>query len=857
MSSKLKSGVALLALAASAAAFAQTRVPAANPNPADATGNAGVSDIVVTAQRREQSVQDVPIPISAFSGDQLRAQGVSNTLQLGQYIPNLVAQNNTGIGSANAYFLRGLGNSESIATFDPPVGTYVDDIYLSRQNANNLNLFDVERVEVLRGPQGTLFGRNTTGGAINVILRKPGKTLGGYAEASYGSYEQVRLRGSIDVPLAETFQIKLSGYWQKDRGYVKNVTTGDRLNDDDGWGARLGIHGDLSPEVHWDASFAHIEADGENILNFTCNPVTPTECNGRYASTGLREGKSFATSPYPVPVAGAKANYGQGQRSQTNLVTSNLEIGIADKTTLNLITGFVNLRQQFALDFFDGRSSPTIANTAGPTFSPPVRGLAPGGFDILNDGQHDQFTQELKLNTALFDGKLNLVAGAYFLREENRTDFADVLGTSNTTALLLADRILRNNTTAYAAYIQGDFNITREIQLTAGVRYTDESKDFTIRDNRPVRSVNALGQATCGTTVGVNPAALCVDDSNLVAPTGLRIPQSQTARLWTPRFAINIRPSRDLLIFASATRGFKSGGWNARESSPVRLLPFGPEKVWNYEAGFKADLLDRRVRFNVTAFLLDVKDLQTISGFTNPDGTLAFINRNFADFRNKGIEAELTLAPVRGLNLYANVGIQDADYRINRNAPDFDIYGVQSVNAQQRECLLALAAGKVPGPGATNTPAGTPRISTCASGIVTAKGEIAKPVRVPKFSLAIGGSYAFEFGGGMSLVPAVNASYRSSQQVQTSNISIYSGSVTGVNGTYPSNLNSGTFLTGSFSAPAWIVNGGLTLNGPDKKWQIAAECTNCLNESFIQSSLGNFSYLNEPVRWRVRARFDF
>ena len=125
---------------------------------------------------------------------------------------------------------------------------------------------------------------------------------------------------------------------------------------------------------------------------------------------------------------------------------------------------------------------------------------------------------------------------------------------------------------------------------------------------------------------------------------------------------------------------------------------------------------------------------------------------------------------------------------------------MQSVNAQQRECLLALAAGKVPGPGATNTPAGTPRISTCASGIVTAKGEIAKPVRVPKFSLAIGGSYAFEFGGGMSLVPAVNASYRSSQEVQTSNISIYSGSATGVNGTYPSNLNSGTFLTGSFSA---------------------------------------------------------
>ena len=357
----------------------------------------------------------------------------------------------------------------------------------------------------MRGPQGTLFGRNTTGGAINVILRKPGKTLGGYAEASYGSYEQVRLRGSIDVPLAETFQIKLSGYWQKDRGYVKNVTTGDRLNDDDGWGARAGDPRGSIARRSLDASFAHIEADGENILNFTCNPVTPTECKGRYASTGLREGKSFATSPYPVPVAGAKANYGQGQRSQTNLVTSNLEIGIADKTTLNLITGFVNLRQQFALDFFDGRSSPTIANTAGPTFSPPVRGLAPGGFDILNDGQHDQFTQEVKLNTALFDGKLNLVAGAYFLREETAPTLPMCWGRRTRPRCCWPTASCATTRPPMRAIFRAISTSPAKIQLTAGVRYTDESKDFTIRDNRPVRSVNALGQATCGTTVGVKP----------------------------------------------------------------------------------------------------------------------------------------------------------------------------------------------------------------------------------------------------------------------------------------------------------------------------------------------------------------
>jgi iron complex outermembrane receptor protein len=422
--------------------------------------------------------------------------------------------------------------------------------------------------------------------------------------------------------------------------------------------------------------------------------------------------------------------------------------------------------------------------------------------------------------------------------------------------LLLADRTLRNTTRAVAAYAQGDLRVTDQVTLTAGIRYTDEKKIFSIRDNRPVRGTNTLGQVTCGINPAVVPSGLCLDDSNLVAPTGVRIPQSQRARLWTPRFAINYRPNRDLLLFASATRGFKSGGWNARESSPVRLLPFGPEKVWSYETGFKSDFLDRKLRFNLTGFLLDVKDLQTISGFTNPDGTLAFINRNFADYRNKGIEAELTLAPTRGLNLYGNLGYQDDKYLIDRSVPDFDIYGVQSVNAQQRECLAALAQGKVPGPGVTNTPAGIPRITTCASGIITARGAIATPVRTPKLTLALGGSYEAEIGQ-FKLVPAVNASYRSKQEVQTSNISIYAGQVTGVNGTFPSNLLGGQLLTGSRSDAAWLVNAGLTLISPGNRYQLGVECTNCFDEATIQSSLGNFSYLNQPARWQIRGRVNF
>lgn len=819
-------------------AFSPAHAQTVEQEPAAAEEQAGgIQDIVVTAQRRSESMQDVPIAVSAFSSDQLQSQGVSNTLELGQYVPNLVAQNNTGIGSANAYYLRGLGNTETVATFDPPVGTYVDDIYLSRQNANNLSLFDVERVEVLRGPQGTLFGRNTTGGAISVIMREPGNDFGGYAELGYGRFDKKLVRGSVDLPVVDSLSVKVSGYWQDDDGYAKNVTTGQRMNDDDGWGARLGVRGELSPSVRWNGSFTHIAADGDNVLNFECNPANPSDCKGRFITSGLREGGRAETSPYaPLVIRGRKANFLQGNHSTTDLITSNLEIDLSDDLTLNLITGNVSLSQQFAFDFFDGRSSPSLANPF-----PPVRAFPRGGFTILNDGQHEQFTQEAKLGGKLFDGAVDFVGGAYYIDERNRTDFADILSIFNPAVpggvpLLLADRTLRNRTEAFAGYLQADFNVTDQLKLTAGIRYTDEKKTLKISDNRPSCN-DAVREATC------------LDSANLVAANGTAIPSSQRAKLWTPRFAINFTPNDDILLFASATRGFKSGGWNARGTTASQLLPFGPEKVWSYEAGMKSDWFDRRLRVNLTAYYMDVSSLQTPSALVAPNGAITFITRNFADYRNKGIEAEVTLVPVEGLNLYVNGGYQDDEYRIDRDAPDFDEFGIQSVAAQQRLCLQQLATGAIPG---------GPGTAACAAGIVTADGSIATPVRTPKWSLALGGSYELGLGGkGMTLVPSINASYRSRSEVGTGNFSLYTGAITGSNGTFPVNPFDGDFILGSMSKAAWLFNAGLALNGPDKKWQLSVQCSNCFNQTFNQSTLANFNYLNQPMTWSVRARVNF
>ena len=651
-------------------------------------------------------------------------------------------------------------------------------------------------------------------------------------------FDKKLARGSLDIPLAEDFAIKVSGYWEDDKGYAGNTTTGDRLNDNDGYGARIGFRGQLNDRSTWRGSYARISSQGENILNFSCDPANPSDCDGRFITTGLPEGDRIQGVFAPLTITGRKANFGQHNRTDMDLISSNIELGLSDDLSLNLITGFVNLTQQFALDFFDGRAGPSLAVP-----NPVVRRFTRGGFAITNDGEHQQFTQEVKLNGTVADGLIDFVGGFYYFSEKNRTDFADIFsiftGAPGGTPLLLADRTLRNEAKAYAGYVQGDLNLSEILKFTAGVRYTDETKTFSVRDNR----------ASCNDQT-VEPT--CVSDQNLIAPSGRPIPREQTAKLWTPRFAVNLTPTDAILLFGSATRGFKSGGWNARGTSASQLLPFGPEIAWSYEVGAKTEWFDRRLRANITGFWLDVEGLQTPSALINPvTGAITFLTRNFADYRNRGVELELTAAPVDGLNLYANVGFQDDEYRLDSNAPTTDEFGIQSVPAQQRDCLAQIAAGRIAGGmGAQNATA-------CGAGIVAPDGSIAEPVRTPKWTLAIGASYDFDFGS-WGLQPSVNASYRSRYETGTSNVSFYSDPITVGSTTYPANpYGNGDFITGSEGSSVWLVNASLTFKLRQDRWRLSVECTNCFDEEYVQSSLGNYSYISPPMTWMVRAKVGF
>ncbi|WP_207790912.1 TonB-dependent receptor [Thermaurantiacus tibetensis] len=793
-------------------------------------------EIVVTSQRREESLQDVPLAVSAFTADTLETRVIFNTLGLLNFVPNMFGSNNTGLGSANAYYIRGLGNTETIATFDPPVGTYVDEVYLSRQNGNNFGFFDVERIEVLRGPQGTLFGRNTTGGAVNVILKRPGDEFGGFLEAGYGAYGRVLVRGSVDLPLSEAIQVKLSGYWNDDKGYVRNTTTGERLNDNDMLGLRAAVQLRATERLTWNAAVAWMEANGENLLNFTCDPRNPTNCAGRFVTTGMREGGP-AGGRYTQTVTGRKANFGLGNEVGTLLVTSNIEWA-GDNHRLSIITGVVDMSQDFALDFQDGRASPTAANPF-----PAVRGFTNGGFAILNAGRHQQFTQEVKLDGSLFGGVVDYVAGFYLYDESNQTDFADLftldIGSPTGLPLLLADRILVNDTKAQAVYLQADVKLTDQLTVTGGVRYTDETKTAQLLDNR----------ATCA----VLPKPPTCLGASLVASNGTPIPTRLETRKWTPRFVVNWKPEEDLLFFASATNGFKSGGWNARATANNLFLPFDPEFVWSYEGGVRSQWFGNRLQANLTVFWLDTKDLQTPSAFQNPaTGAITFITQNFADYVNRGVELELTARPLDRLNVYANLGYQKDKYKVSDTlAPNR--FGVKAIRQQQADCRAQLAAGRIPlGVGADNAP-------DCAAGIVTATGDIATPVRTPDWSLSFGGTYDFPFErSGVILSPSVNVTWRSSLEQGTANATIFSGSIRAPSGAlYPANPFSGDVITGSRTDSHFLVSASLALRTDDDNWLLALECDNCFDTEFGQSSLVNYTYLNLPRTWLVRLKRKF
>lgn len=720
-----------------------------------------VEEITVTAQRREQSLQKVPIAVSAFNATELNRRQIIDTYDILRNIPNMAGNQNVGVGTSASYFLRAVGNGESIATFDVPVGTYVDDVFVARQNANNFALFDVERIEVLRGPQGTLFGRNTTGGAINIVMRKPGEELKGYVEAGYGKFNQTILRASVDLPMSNKVLTKISTFWIRDDGYATQVSTGRKFNSRD----TLGIRGMLrllpTDTLTIDITADHVDDQNTNFLN----RVGP---NGeRLVDNNIRQGA------FTGLVTGRKANFSLDNVARSTALTGTIALDLG-AAVLTSITGYRKIDQEFIID--SGGFAPRPTRNTG--FNP-----------ILNDSDHEQVTQELKLNGDV--GNLNYVLGAFYMKEDNVTDFAQLA--TNTTTLVqtvTADRTLLNDTSTWAIYGQGDYRIAERLVLTAGLRYTYEKR-----------------------TIGVftNPGALGVQLSTAGIVASGR-PIEQVYKAWTPRFAISYEASDDVMLFASATRGFKSGGWPGRATANNAFIPFAPETVWSYEGGLRADAFDNTLRFNATAFYATTFDVQ-IPAQALVGGVPVSTTTNPADLRNYGLEIETTWIPVQGLNISGSLGLQRARFV---NPSDLVI-------AQQARCRS----------GSTVAPA-------CNANFVDNIGELARPVRAPAITGNLIVSYDARISGLGTLTPTANYNYTGAYAVATAG----SPNQPAASNTYQP---SQTYINASLALrPQGVDNLAITV-----------ECQNCFNKNYILTNLVGANFFDVPGSWLIRARYNF
>jgi iron complex outermembrane receptor protein len=729
-----------------------------------------LQEITVTAQRREEKIQSVPLAITAFNAESLEDRQIHETLDLVHFVPNMIGHNNTGLGTANTYYLRGLGNTESIGTFDPPVGTYVDDVYIARQNLNNFGLFDIDRVEVLRGPQGTLFGRNTTGGAIDIILKKPSDHYTGYVEAETAKDNEIGGRASVDVPISPMVLTKFSFFGQTDDGYAKQVSTGRDINSDKTYGLRAAIRFLPTDSITWD-----VEAD--NIYESYTNQLNVLDANGeRVTHSGL--------------VQGALVRYFTGNKARispfTNDVdstagTSNLTIDL-EGVSLQSITGYRKTRQVFLTDSFGELATGVFATGGSP-----------------NDtyGQYEQYSQEFKASGALLNDKLNYTAGFYFMRENVLTDLAS--GSTGATGLftVIADRSVHNSTDAKAVYAQFDYHVSDEIVATLGGRFTDEMKRISA-DRNP----GALGAAI---------------STNGIAAAG--IPLSLHAPIFTPHAGLEYHYDPDTMFYATITRGFKSGGWNARATSNAAFTTFTPEKIWSEELGMRSELFDKTLRVNITGFYsYDEKIQIPASVFIN--GAPVYTTTNPADLEVYGGEFEVTwLPPIEHLTITNSLGVSSAAYQ-NPNA---------NVVKQQAACKA--------NPGTTAN-------SNCNAGFVDINGNLATPVRIPPVTWNMLVSYEWE-AGPVTITPTADISLEAAYSIGTS-------------GSEASSLSSFATVRGNWVSTQWLLNLGVKFQPTNNKnLSITAECRNCLMKDYPVSFLPPFQFLDKPGTWDFRAHYSF
>ena len=609
----LKAGTALAFLAATPS-YAQDTTQQPSEDAAAASMDAAVdptdepqviNDIVVTARRREETLQDVPIAITAFSGEALEAQGAADITVLQQKAPNLTLQVARGSNSTLIAFIRGIGQQDPVWGFEPGVGLYVDDVYIARPQGAVLDIFDIERVEVLRGPQGTLYGRNTIGGAIKYVTSRLGNDFAAKGRVSIGSYDQLDMVGSVTVPLADWATIGGAIASYKRDGYGKNLTTGAEHYNKDVLAGRVSLELTPTPQL-----FIRIAADK------TDDESNPRHGHRETGNAGLPE---FAP---PESVYDTRAGVGDENNVETQGISGTIEYEMSDAVTLKSITAYRDGHTETVIDF---------DNTAGPIL------------DIPSFYKDHQFSQELQ---AVYEGEgIQGIFGLYYLDGSASGAFDTVIGNANLTTLTSGTV----DTTSYAIFGDANIDLSDQFSVSVGGRYTIDKREGTVfrADYLGIRSP----------TFG--------NDAAVLFRTRTDYTNDRTDKKFTPRVSLRYEPTEDLMLYTSYSKGYKSGGFDPRGDAiftPATTEGYAPETVDAYEVGLKGAFLNRSLFLNLAGFYSDYKDQQVTTQFLVGTTVVSSVD-NVGASRIWGVELEGRAVPSRELSVSWAFGYTNAKFK--------------------------------------------------------------------------------------------------------------------------------------------------------------------------------------------------
>lgn len=607
----LRYGIALCTLCLPLAAHAQDSSSARDASEGGATSG-GISDIVVTAQRRNERLQDVPVAVSAVSGDRLAAIGIQSSLELSTVTPGLVAPQVAGFSQPH---IRGVGSSTNGPGLEQPVATYIDGVYMASASASLMTLNNIERVEVLKGPQGTLFGRNATGGLIQVVTRDPKHTAGGAFNLTYANYQTITADAYVTGPLSDTLAADIAvRYEYQGRGYGRNVATGNeigKLNHD--LASRMKLLWEPGDDTKIRLAFDYASRSSSREAQ-RLDPVGyPGTFNNEAFGGPFPQGDRYDTS----------ASFDQIFQLKSGGVSGQINQGIG-AVELQSITAYRESSYSFPVDA-DGVPIPVIEIT-------PLR---------VKD---KQFSQELQLSPR-DNGRLKWAAGVYYFHAVNGYDplniefgptlISPVPGVPTT--ITIDDEV---KTHSIAAYAQATYEIFPDTNLTLGGRYTYEHK----------RISGTSIFAIAGTPVATDP---------IITPAS-GIPLKTHFDNFSYRIALDHKLTPDILLYISYNTGFKGGGYNL--GAPDNA-PYEPEKIGALEGGIKSELFDRHLRLNISAFHYNYDNIQV----GRYEGGNIFIY-NGAKARNYGADIEAELAIGNGLNLTGGFSWLHARFKSFPNA---------------------------------------------------------------------------------------------------------------------------------------------------------------------------------------------